>query len=297
MYLQYFGLRELPYTLTPNTAFFCDLPGHREALNVLLVALAGGEGFIKITGEVGSGKTLLCRLLLNNLHGRQPYAYVANAHLSPAALQRALASELGLSDQLRDDELPRAIERQLLALARAGHPVVLIIDEAQALPDASLETLRLFTNLETERGKLLQVVLFGQPELDSRLALPHLRQLRQRIAFSYRLPKLNGRQSAQYLQHRLETAGWRHGRAFSHGALLALHGFAAGTPRVLNLLAHKTLMLAYARQRTCIGLVDVMQAVADTDATQPRQRRLQRLALLLVSALSTGLALAWWLPL
>ena len=296
MYLQHFGLRELPFTLTPNTAFFCDLPGHREALNVLLVALAGGEGFIKITGEVGSGKTLLCRLLLNSLHGRQPYAYVANANLSPAALQRALASELGLSDQLRDDELPRAIERQLLALARAGHPVVLIIDEAQALPDASLETLRLFTNLETERGKLLQVVLFGQPELDSRLALPQLRQLRQRIAFSYRLPTLTWRQSGQYLQHRLDTAGWRHGRAYSHAALLALHSFASGTPRVLNLLAHKALMLAYARHRTRMNLADVLQAVADTDSTHARQRYAQRLVLLLIGALSTGLALAWWLP-
>ena len=296
MYLQHFGLRELPYTLTPNTAFFCALPGHREALNVLLVALASGEGFIKITGEVGSGKTLLCRLLLNSLHGQQPYAYIANASLSPSALQRALASELGLADTLRDSELPRAIERQLLALARAGHPVVLIIDEAQALPDVSLETLRLFTNLETERGKLLQVVLFGQPELDKRLALPHLRQLRQRIAFSYRLPKLNWRQSVQYLQHRLDTAGWRHGRAFSHGAALALHGFAAGTPRILNLLAHKTLMLAFARQRLRVGVADVLHAVADTDATRNTQRQLQRLAVLLMGTLATGLALAWWLP-
>ena len=296
MYLQHFGLRELPYTLTPNTAFFCALPGHREALNVLLVALASGEGFIKITGEVGSGKTLLCRLLLNSLHGQQPYAYIANASLSPSALQRALASELGLADTLRDSELPRAIERQLLALARAGHPVVLIIDEAQALPDVSLETLRLFTNLETERGKLLQVVLFGQPELDKRLALPHLRQLRQRIAFSYRLPKLNWRQSVQYLQHRLDTAGWRHGRAFSHGAALALHGFAAGTPRILNLLAHKTLMLAFARQRLRVGVADVLHAVADTDATRNIQRQLQRLAVLLMGTLATGLALAWWLP-
>lgn len=294
MYLQHFGLRELPYTLTPNTAFFCDLPGHREALNVLLVALASGEGFIKITGEVGCGKTLLCRLLLNSLHGRQPYAYVANANLQPAALQRALASELGLPDILADTELPRAIERQLLALARAGHPVVLIIDEAQALPDNSLEALRLFTNLETERGKLLQVVLFGQPELDARLARPQLRQLRQRIAFSYRLPALSWTQSRQYLQHRLDVAGWSHGRAFSYPASIVLHHFAGGTPRVLNLLAHKSLMLAFARQRQRILLADVLHAVSDTDATKPLQRLLQRCGLALLAALTASLALAWW---
>ena len=294
MYLQHFGLRELPFTLTPNTAFFCGLPGHREALNVLLVAIAGGEGFIKITGEVGSGKTLLCRLLLNALHGRQPYAYIANANLEPLALQRALASELGLPDSLRDQELPRAIERQLLALVRAGHPVALIIDEAQALPDASLETLRLFTNLETERGKLLQVVLFGQPELDQRLAQRHLRQLRQRIAFSYRLPKLSLWQSSQYLQHRLHIAGWSQRPVFSWPARGLLHSFANGTPRVLNLLAHKTLMLAYARQRHRVRWYDAMQAISDTDATRPLQRKLQTLGFTLIAALSAGLAAAWW---
>lgn len=296
MYLQYFGLRELPYTLTPNTAFFCALPGHREALNVLLVALASGEGFIKISGEVGCGKTLLCRLLLNQLHGRQPYAYIANADLEPVALRRMLAAELGLSERLPDADLPRAIERQLLALARAGHPVVLIIDEAQALPDASMEALRLFTNLETERGKLLQVVLFGQPELDQRLAQPHLRQLRQRIAFSYRLPRLTLQQTRHYLQHRLETAGWRHGRAFSYPAMCLLQHFSAGTPRVLNLLAHKALMLSYARQKTRSGCREVLQAIVDTDATRSRQQRWQRLLLLAAGSLSAGLAMAWWLP-
>ncbi|NQD37298.1 AAA family ATPase [Permianibacter sp. IMCC34836] len=294
MYLQHFGLRELPFTLTPNTQFFCDLPGHREALNVLLVALAGGEGFIKITGEVGSGKTLLCRLLLNSLHGKQPYAYVANANLEPPALQRALASELGLPDTLATAELPRAIERQLLALARAGHPVVLIIDEAQALPDSSLESLRLFTNLETERGKLLQVVLFGQPELDTRLARPQLRQLRQRIAFSYCLPRLSLRQSNRYLQHRLDHAGWQHGRGFSRPAQAALHFFAVGTPRVLNLLSHKCLMLAYAGQRYRLRLRDVLHAASDTEATRPLQRALRQCLLLAAGLLSAGLALAFW---
>jgi MSHA biogenesis protein MshM len=296
MYLQHFGLRELPYTLTPNTAFFCDLPGHREALNVLLVALTSGEGFIKITGEVGSGKTLLCRLLLNALHGKQAYAYIANANLEPAALQRTLASELGLADSLDTQELPRAIARQLLALARTGKPAVLLIDEAQALPDASLETLRLFTNLETERGKLLQVVLFGQPELDVRLAQPNLRQLRQRIAFSYRLPVLRFGQSQRYLQHRLAVAGWSLQRAYSQPAFLALHYFARGTPRVLNLLAHKALMLTYSRQRQRVRLREILQAVADTDSTRPLQRRVQKVALAALSLLGAGLALAWMAP-
>lgn len=296
MYLQHFGLREWPFTLSPNTQFYCELPGHQEALNVLLVALASGEGFIKITGEVGAGKTLLCRLLLNALHGKQPYAYIANANLEPTALQRALATELGLPGTLTDAELPQAIPRQLLALARGGHRVVLVIDEAQALPDASLETLRLFTNLETERGKLLQVVLFGQPELDSRLSQRHLRQLRQRIAFSYRLPRLTARQSGHYLQHRLTVAGWQHGRAVSWPALVALQFFSIGTPRVLNLLAHKALMLAFARQRRRLHLRDVLHAARDTDATSPLHRALQQALLLMVGALGASLALAMWVP-
>lgn len=296
MYLQHFGLRELPYTLTPNTAFFCELPGHREALNVLLVALGSGEGFIKITGEVGSGKTLLCRMLLNALHNKKPYAYIANANLDPASLQRTLASELGLPDSLAQQELPRAIARQLLALARAGKPAVLIVDEAQALPDASLEMLRLFTNLETERSKLLQVVLFGQPELDARLAQPRLRQLRQRIAFSYRLPTLRYAQSRRYLQHRLAVAGWQQPRAYSQPAFFALHYFARGTPRVLNLLAHKALMLTYARQRQRVRLRDILHAVADTDSTRPLQKRLQKLTLAALGLLSASLAFAWMAP-
>lgn len=297
MYLQHFGLRELPFTLTPNTAFFCDLPGHREAWNVLLVALAAGEGFIKITGEVGSGKTLLCRLLLNQLHGQRPYAYIANANLEPAALQRTLATELGLPPVDRDSaDLAHRIERQLLALARAGHPVVLIIDEAQALPDRSLETLRLFTNLETERNKLLQVVLFGQPELDHRLDLPHLRQLRQRISFSYRLPALRLSQTCRYLQHRLDTAGWQHGKAFSGPAQLAMHLFAGGMPRVLNLLGHKSLMLAYGQQRHRLHLRDVLQAVMDTDATRARHQHWRWLLAAAVAVLGTGLAMAHWWP-
>lgn len=294
MYEQHFGLREAPFLLTPDTGYFYAWRAHQEALNVLRVALAAGEGFIKITGEVGSGKTLLCRLLLNSLHGKQPYAYIANANLESLALQRTVASELGLADDLAPHELARAIQRQLLALARAGRPVVLVIDEAQALPDASLETLRLFTNLETERGKLLQVVLFGQPELDHRLARPQLRQLRQRIAFSYRLPRLAIAESRRYLQHRLDRAGWLHAPGFSLSAAALLHLFAAGTPRVLNLLAHKTLMLAYARQRFRVSLRDALQAAADTDATRPLQQWLQRAGLLVIGALSAGLAVAWW---
>lgn len=303
MYQAHFGLSQLPFALTPNTAFFCDLDSHREALNTLLVALSQGEGLILISGEVGSGKTLLCRLLLNTLHGKRPYAYIANADLTADGLRQALADELGVGSRdhtpLPAHELQRRIERQLLALAQSGTSVVWVIDEAQAMPRATLETLRLFSNLESEQRKLLQIVLFAQPELDRRLAQHDLRQLRQRIAFSYRLRPLRASETRAYLQHRLQVAGHASGSgsgAEVFGALAAtvLHVYASGTPRLINLLAHKSLMLAAAQQRPQVSLRDVLIAAFDTDATRTLAvvaRRLLAGTLTVIAAVSV--AWAW----
>lgn len=271
MYLYHFGLKELPFGLTPDTSFFCGLPGHIEALNVLQIAIASGEGFVKITGEVGTGKTLLCRQLLNQSESTHACAYLPNPYLTPDALRFALASELGMRVKKDWDQitLTEKISRKLIKLYKMGKPVLLLVDEAQALPDESLEALRLFTNLETEKRKLLQVVLFGQPELDQRLAQVHLRQLRQRITFSYQLPCLTKSQTQLYVKHRIHAAALMVQTSpkiqFSYMAIRALHKYSRGVPRLINILTNKSLMLAFGEQTQQIKRRHIMAAARDTD--------------------------------
>ena len=203
MYEAFFGLREKPFALTPNTEFLVQLAPYQGCLNLLRLALAEGEGFIKVIGEVGTGKTLLCRAVLNLLDKRRfQAAYLPNPCLTPLALRQALAHELHLQDTAELDEhsLLQRINQRLIELAAAGKSTVLLIDEAQALPPRTLESLRLLTNLEGERSKLLQVVLFAQPELDSTLQQEAFRQLRQRITFSYNLRPLDLVDIRRYLQ-------------------------------------------------------------------------------------------------
>ena len=193
MYQQHFQLSRMPFGLTPDTTFFVPLQQHNDVLAVLKTALNAGEGFIKVCGEVGSGKTLLCRKLLQQTEPDWQLAYVPDPCLSPIELRWALALELGLkySANIDPPQLLQLLQRQLMLLAGQGKKTIVLIDEAQALPDETLEALRLLTNLETEQRKLLQVVLFGQPELDNRLSSYRFRQLRQRISFSCRLTLLN----------------------------------------------------------------------------------------------------------
>ncbi len=246
MYLNHFGLSEPAFTLTPDTEFFFNYGTHQEALNVLLLALQSGEGFIKVTGEVGTGKTLICRHLLNLLGDDFVTAYIPNPFLNPTALRMALAEELGISfaRNVGQHRLLQLITERLLELHGKGKQVVLLLDEAQAMPDESLEALRLLTNLETEKRKLLQVVLFGQPELDVRLAQRKLRQLKQRIVFSYQLHPLERSALGEYVQHRLRIAGYHGPSLLSAGALKQLHRASRGIPRLVNLLCHKSLMAA-----------------------------------------------------
>ncbi|HDX8344940.1 TPA: MSHA fimbrial biogenesis protein MshM [Aeromonas dhakensis] len=269
MYLNHFGLQEAPFGLTPNTGFYYGLPPHEEALQVLNWALAQGEGFIKVTGEVGTGKTLLCRKLLSELGSEeQPVrlAWLPNPHLTPAELRIALALELGLPVRDQSElDLTDRIHRHLISLHRQGSRVVVLIDEAQALPDETLEAIRLFGNLETESSKLLQIVLFGQPELDSRLAKPHLRQLRQRIGFSYCLRPLRFDETRAYLEHRLHISGYRGAPLFGGSALRQLWRASRGIPRLINILAQKCLMLAYGQGARQIDGRLVRLAVRDTD--------------------------------
>jgi len=272
MYEAHFGLQEAPFALTPNTRYFLRAPSHADALELLLVALQEREGFIKITGEVGTGKTLLCRLLLNKLDGKASTAYIPNPHLPPETLYEAVAEELGV-DVTRcanTHQVLKALNQRLIELAMAGQPVVLVIDEAQAMPEATIEALRLLTNLETESTKLLQVVLFGQPELDVVLGKESLRQLRQRITFQYQLSALDRQSVSQYLRHRLAQAGYNGGELFAPGALKLITRSSGGIPRLVNVLAHKAMLAAWGQGARQVSRSHVLSAIRDTEsARQP----------------------------
>lgn len=292
MYKAHFGLTEAPFGLTPNTQFYHPLVPHFEALQVLTTALASGEGFIKVTGEVGTGKTLICRKLLNELGDDYVIAYLPNPYLTPNEMRSAVASELGIDASLDQHQLTEALNHQLIALSAQAKQVVLLIDEAQMLPHETLEALRLISNLETESKKLMQVVLFGQPELDLRLKQDNLRQLRQRITFSYQLRPLLINETASYVEHRLAVSGYRGAPLFEPRALRVLHQASGGIPRLINVLAHKCLMLSYGLNARSITTKLVNLAIKDTEsAIQPRNFRLPILA----SVLAVEVILViWW---
>src|SRR5688500_13485609 len=265
MYAEHFGLRELPFGITPDTSFFFGSPRSQEALNTLLVAARSGEGFIKITGEVGTGKTLLCRKFLSTLSTNWVSAYIPNPNLEPRGLVLALAEELGVpGESSGPHRLEKELMQRLLDIARQGKRVVLCMDETQAMPLATLETVRLLTNLETEKRKLMQVVLFGQPELDRKLASNSVRQLRQRITFQYTLKALGRGEVSDYVAHRLTIAGYSGPALFSDAALKAIHGASRGVPRLVNIIAHKALLLAYGEGLRRAERKHVRLAVEDT---------------------------------
>lgn len=297
MYLYHFGLRELPFTLTPNTNFYLALEPHNEALAVLLTALKTGEGFIKVVGEVGTGKTLLCRKLLHEIPDHFVTAYIPNPYLKPDELRRAVAVELGVKDaqDMSEQLLTQRIQTRLLVLHSKGHSVVLILDEAQALPAESLEALRLFTNLETETRKLLQVVLFAQPELDERLAEKAFRQLKQRITFSYKLRAMTGYEVEQYIQHRLHVAGYKGASLFGHRVAKKIAKVTKGIPRLVNILCHKMLMLGYGEGSYQLTNKHLRYAIEDTEGMQSQKTRPTYVVALLLSLMIFALYYTWGL--
>lgn len=296
MYLDFFGLSEAPFSLTPDTAFYFGNPSHQEALNTLLVALQMGEGFIKVTGEVGTGKTLLCRKLLRELAEDADVvtAYIPNPALTPTALRYALADELGIDyhRNMGQHRVMQLIGDRLVEERAAGRRVVLIIDEAQALPTDCLEAVRLLTNLETEKSKLLQVVLFGQPELDAHLGRPSVRQLQQRITFAYALAPMDSQAVSGYLLHRLGVAGYRGPRLFTAPLAREITRRCHGIPRLVNIVAHKCLLAAYGEGRAVITRAHLRRAIADTDSLARRRPTfsLRRVGVALAGTLSAGAA-------
>ncbi|CCG94112.1 AAA family ATPase [Marinobacter nauticus] len=270
MYQSHFGLQEAPFALTPNTRYFLRAPSHSDALELLLVALRQREGFIKVTGEVGTGKTLLCRLLLNELDRDACTAYVPNPNLPPDTLYEAVAEELGVDVAVCANvhQILKALNERLIALAMDQKPVVLVIDEAQAMPEETIEALRLLTNLETESTRLLQIVLFGQPELDTTLSKDSLRQLRQRITFQTRLQPLNRDSVSQYLRHRLSQAGYNGSDLFAPAALRVIWRASGGIPRLVNVLAHKAMLAAWGQGDRLVNRRHALLAVRDTESAR-----------------------------
>ena len=270
IYLTHFGLREAPFGITPDTSFYFACRSTQEALNTLLVAVSNGEGFIKVVGEVGTGKTLLCRKFLATLGDRHASAYLPNPDLEPRTLLLALAEELGvrLDKGMDQHHLLKSLNLALLRFARERKRVVVCLDEAQAMPVETLETLRLLTNLETEKRKLLQVILFGQPELDAKLAHQSIRQLRQRITFQHRLGALSRDETDSYLRHRLGVAGYNGAPLFTRAAVGRIHRASGGVPRLVNILANKSMMLAYGEGARQVTWPHVREAVSDTPASR-----------------------------
>jgi MSHA biogenesis protein MshM len=274
MYEGHFSLREAPFSITPDTDFFYPHEGAQSALNTLLVALRGGEGFLKVVGEVGCGKTLLCRQLLKTLQGEFVTAYIPNPDMGPDDLLMALALELGLvvEQPFNRHHLLQSLQQCLLAHNSAARRVVVCIDEAQAIPLRTVESLRLLSNLETEKRKLLQLVLLGQPELDVNLSHPAIRQLLQRITFSEYLGPMMAQRVPAYLAHRLSRAalgGHTDIHVFDPASASEIARLSRGVPRLVNVLAHKCLMLAYGEDVHRVTLAHVRLAAQDTPGVAP----------------------------
>lgn len=276
----HFGLREPPFGLTPDTSFFFPALPHQDAHETLLYALHAGEGFLVVEGEVGTGKTLLLRRVLNTLPDRWQVAFVPNPGMDPRGLYAAISIEFGLSADGSSEELLYFLERHFIALAQQDQQPVVLIDEAQALPADTLEAIRLLTNLETEKRKLLQVVLFGQPELMTRLHEKGTRQILTRISFHAVLRPLNRAEVATYVQHRLKVAG-REEALFTPWAMRALWRVSRGLPRLVNIIAAKAMMRAYGRGAHHVTYRHVSAAARDTLAVRQGWR---------TSSLAWGLA-------
>ena len=258
VYLDFYGLKEPPFNITPNPRYLFYSAKHREALNYLLYGIRERKGFVQLTGEVGAGKTTLCRALLEQLGKQYSTALILNPVLSADQLVKAIAMEFGLQTKSMDLlETVTEINLFLLEQMEQGRESVLIIDEAQNLTAELLEQVRLLSNLETDDRKLLQIVLMGQPELRDRLNDPSLRQLRQRITVRYHLSPLRQSELIQYVQHRLQVSGARGAPFFTWPALWRIFSYSKGIPRLINAVCDKCLLAGFVQQteRITFGLV------------------------------------------
>lgn len=266
MYLEYYGLKEPPFNITPNPRFLFYSAKHREAFNHLLYGIRERKGFVQLTGEVGAGKTTLCRALLERLGSSFSTALILNPALDRDQLIKSIAMELNLPCKGMDRlDIIAEINRFLLQQVEHGRDTVLIIDDAQALSNELLEQLRLLSNLETDERKLLQIVLMGQPELRDRLKDHGLRQLRQRITVRYHLEPLRLAETAEYIRHRLQISGANGAPYFTSPAVWRIHHRSGGLPRLINAVCDKCLLAGFVQQRKCIDYGIVGRAVRELD--------------------------------
>ncbi|MBL8516885.1 MAG: AAA family ATPase [Betaproteobacteria bacterium] len=270
MYLEHFGFREAPFRITPHTEFFFAGANRGETLEALIYAITSGEGIVKVVGEVGSGKTMLCRVLMERLPDTVETIYLVVPSLSRDEMLAVVAGDLGIDTQgSNTTKVIRALQARLIEMHEQGKQVVALIDEAHAMPMETLEEIRLLSNLETSQHKLMQIVLFGQPELDHHLAQPNMRQLKERITHSFNLLPLPARDIKDYLGFRLRAAGYKGPDLFSKEALALIAEASEGLTRRINIYADKTLLAAYAEGTHTITADHARAAINDTQIVSP----------------------------
>jgi MSHA biogenesis protein MshM len=272
MYLEHFGLSEAPFKITPHTEFFFSGANRGETLEALLYSITSGEGIVKVTGEVGSGKTMLCRVLMERLPETVETIYLAVPSLSRDEMLATIAGDLDLETQgISTTKLIRALQEKLIAIHAEGRQVVALIDEAHAMPLETLEEIRLLSNLETSHFKLMQIVLFGQPELDQHLSLQNMRQLRERITHSFNLLPLPPRDIKDYVDFRLRAAGYKGPDLFTPESLKLIAEASEGLTRRINIYCDKTLLAAFASGTHTVTPDLVRAAITDTQIVAPDQ--------------------------
>jgi len=298
LYYPHFGLKEPPFKITPNTDFFFSGGNRGAVLDALIYAITSGEGIVKVVGEVGSGKTMLCRMLQTILPKKIESIYLANPSVAPEDVLHAIAFELQLKLPKNADHLTVMQQLQLHLLSRhaEGRQVVIFVEEAQGMSLATLEEIRRLSNLETKQDKLLQIVLFGQPELDVNLSKSHIRQLRERITHSFYLEPLATKDIGEYLILRLRAAGYHGPHLFSDTAIKKLSSASKGLARRVNILADKSLLAAFADNVYQVMPKHVKAAIQDSEFGRNASdyNKYFVLAIIFISLLVASMAYAWW---
>lgn len=267
MYCKFYGLKERPFNVTSDPAFFFSSRKHKEALSHLLYGSAHRKGIIVLTGEIGTGKTTLCRFFLSQLPTNVKTAFILNPHFSETELLGVIVKDFGISTKNNSRlGLVWALNHFLLSQTESGNNVVLIIDEAQNLKPNLLEMVRLLSNLETDKDKLLQVILVGQPELSQRLNLDTLRQLRQRIMVRFHISPLETEEIKEYINHRLNIAGPSERVRFTDGAIEMISNFSGGTPRLINMLCDRALLAGFVLEANTIDCDIIKRCIEELDS-------------------------------